>query len=147
MVGVAISATLGLSSCENLAQGPMSVRRDGSHMQIAVCTDITVVKVLGDFSNTRLGTEDKYFLNGSGVSALKAGDVVVTTDDWPGLRMSKNIDPDLSEGGSLLVYLQPVRAGDGFSGSFEFGPGGLSSKTWQHPDGAKTSKPCSGVSG
>jgi len=114
-------------------------------MQIAVCTDIDVGKVLGEFNNPRLGTKDRNFVQGKGFHRFMAGDVITTASEWPGMQLSKNIDPDLTRGGSLSIYLQPHVADDAFTATFAFGRGGLSSSSWLHPDGRSTKLPCAGV--
>ena len=68
---------LALSGCENFSQGPMAVKRDGTHLLIAMCATVTVAKIAGDYKNPTTDSGYTTFLAGSGSRTFSSGDVVL----------------------------------------------------------------------
>jgi hypothetical protein len=142
---VALLATvvaLALAGCENFSQGPMAVKRDGSHLLIAVCANVTVTKISGDYKNPYTDSAYTTFVEGSGSRSFKAGEVISTGERWSGMKLSTLNDPDVTAGNNLEVVLSTVPEADGFASAFKLTGSGLSDKTWQHPDGTTSVEPC-----
>jgi hypothetical protein len=147
-VVLAAVVAVSLSGCfENFSRGPMAVKRDGAHMLVAICKDVSVVKVDGDFRGP--GTHSKFvtFLRGAGSTDFSRGDTFSTGVALPSMNLSVFTDPDLGPGNELEITITGGSKEEGFSGAFQFKGSGLSSTSWQHPDGSTTSSPCSGVAG
>jgi hypothetical protein len=135
-----------LSACDNnLARGPLALKRDGSHLLIAVCTDIRPVTIYGDFKNESQGRGLKEYLDGKGTIDFHRGDVVSTAEDWPGMAFSVRRDPDMTAGASISVSFTPVDRMGQFTATFGVHDRTLSSTRWLHPDGTTTKAPCTGV--
>ena len=141
-LAVVIVLAISLAGCENFSQGPIAVRRDGSHLLIAVCADITAVRVYADFDDPKSGIKSMTFMEGVGSERFAVGDVVSTGHRWVSMPMSTLRDPSMRAGDSLEIVLTTQPQQDGVAGAFNFVGHGLSDKSWQHPDGTTTAAPC-----
>jgi hypothetical protein len=143
---MAIVAALTLSSCENnLAMGPLAVKRSGSHMLIAVCTDLEVAQVLASYKTSIWSNKSPYFLKGTGSSSLHFGDILSTAGSWGDLTLTTQRDPVMDGGASLEIQMTAPKYVKQVSAAFKFTGDGLSRTRWLHPDGTLTKKPCDGV--
>jgi hypothetical protein len=55
----------------------MAVKRDGTHLLIAMCATVTVAKIAGDYKNPTTDSGYTTFLAGSGSRTFSSGDVVL----------------------------------------------------------------------
>ena len=140
---VVVLAT-GLGACENLSQGPISVKRSGSHMLIAVCSAVHVVAVRATSDKTSTHGDSFAFLRGKGSHFFQEGEIVSTGMPWVSLPMSIQRDPNMLGGHSAHIILSAQNADDGLSAAFDFSDSGLSTSKWQHTDGSLTDAPCTG---
>jgi hypothetical protein len=143
---VAIFASVALSSCDNnLAMGPLAVKRSGSHMLIAVCADMEVSRVMAGYKTSIWSNKSPDFLEGTGSSSLHFGDILSTGDSWDNLKLRTQKDPDMGGGASIDILLIGPKHVDQISAAFKFNGDGLSRTRWLHPDGTSTKRPCDGV--
>jgi hypothetical protein len=131
-----------LAGCENFARGPLSVRRSGEHLQIAVCDNDVVTKVTGTYRDPSDGTTYTSFVNAIGSVEVRSGDVWVSSKQLAGFRTALSLDPGMGPGRQVDIVVSTNPPENGFEGAFTFGPKGLSSTKWLHPDGSETKSPC-----
>jgi hypothetical protein len=143
---VAIRAAVTLSSCDNnLAMGPLAVKRSGSHLLIAVCADMEVAQVMAGYKTSIWSNKSPDFLEGTGSSSLHFGDILSTGNSWDNLNLRTQKDPDMGGGASIDILLISPKHAEQISAAFKFTGDGLSRTRWLHPDGRSTKKPCDGV--
>jgi hypothetical protein len=141
-VAVLIAASCLLTSCDgNLATGPISIKRSGSEMLIAVCQGVDIRSVSGEFQNANRGVSNRTFLDLSGSARAGKGTIFSTGRDWADLTVKTLRTPDMSNGASMIITINPPDP-HGFSGAFTLGAGGLSSSEWMRPDGTLSKSAC-----
>jgi hypothetical protein len=131
-----------LAGCENFGQGPISVKRDGEHLQIAVCTAVQVSGVYAEFDEPSAHRKDVAFLDGAGKAMTHKGQIFSTGATWTGLNLKSNEDPAMSAGSVLDIVLSTKPKDAGLAGTFNLGSAGLSSTRWTHPDGRTSTTAC-----
>jgi hypothetical protein len=145
-VALALCVTLALAGCENFGNGPISIQRSGSHVVFAVCAEIDVISVSGEYSSTPQSKDFVTFIDEQGDSPLAFQATWNTGDGVPNLKPKVLMDPPVKPNTSIDVVLNASNPKDGFDGVFTVPPKGLSSTKWLHPDGTQTTAPCTGIS-
>lgn len=125
---------LPLTACESVAQGPAAVSRSGSQLNVAVCTDIDVARIVGEVNR---GAEYLKFLDVKGAATLSSGTFFPLDEPPTGLTGTAR-SFDFADGGTVILSLQgPV---DSFNAGFRAEE--IQEGDWLHPDGSLTTLPC-----
>jgi hypothetical protein len=137
-----VSALVTLTACENFAQGPISVKRSGQHLQIALCDGVNVTGVVGEYRDPGGGTAYSTFLDVAGGGQVPSGAIWSTNSKWSGFTIKRSVDPKMGAGVQMDVLVHTSPQSDNVWGGFTFGSNGLSSSKWLHPDGTESTLPC-----
>ncbi len=143
---LALCLSVALAGCENFGTDLMSIQRSGTHVVFAVCREIDVVSVYGDYSSTPQSKDFVTFIVEKGDSPLQSGATWNTGDGVPSLDRKVLKDPPVKGNTGIDVVLNASNSKDGFESVFTVPSTGLSSTKWLHPDGTQTNAPCAGVS-
>ena len=146
LTGLVFAACLSLAACDsvNNFQGPVSIKRDGGDLLVAVCTDVVITDLLVDERNVQENLQWRTFWRASGRAAISEGQVLSTAGTIPEMEATILNSPRLQPGDGIGILLRSddPEGQQNVSGSFQIGEEGLSQTQWQHPDGNLKNEPC-----
>ena len=148
LIGLAIGAALlTVAGCAPDPRHHLSevvIRRDGSAVVMASCSDIEFDHLSMEQRNLKSGEPWNQFWSSDHRRSLDEGDTI-STDDKP-LEGDAVSVPQLHPNDQLRIYLDLAAPEGGrpvAASVFFIGDSGLSDTQWLHADGSLTSQPCS----
>jgi hypothetical protein len=140
-----IAASVCLAGCVQFVpmdpyDGPVSMRRVDSGIEIAICDDILGSMLSAEVRNPDLGVDWYRFIDATGEHQFTGGDIV-TPDTVPvGLVATISEQPKMEKGSQISVLVR----GDDETINVLISPSesDLDSGEWVHPDGASTATAC-----
>jgi len=135
---------LALTACDrNMSQGPLSLKREGEDLVVAVCEDVEAKSVLVETWASGNGTPTSTVLDASGEATLLSGSAFSTRASVAGLVVVDQNAPAMNPGDNFAVQILSTKAGArDINATFTVGDDGLSEDLWLHPDGRETVDAC-----
>jgi len=143
LVCLGIAVISGLTACDqNMSQGPVAIKRDGSELYVAVCENIEAKSVLVETWARGNGTPTTTVLDATGVADLQNGSVFPVSESVEGLTALDRNPPAIRAGDNFAIpILSNGSQGDDINATFTVGDSGLSESLWLQPDGRETAEP------
>jgi hypothetical protein len=142
-VSVAFAIVLvGLTGCDSdVFSGPIAVSRDGEHLLIAICRDISVDGFYMSQRNNSDGMPWERFWTAQGSAAFEAGEVISTGGSPPGIQSDELSDPNMNAGTEYAITFVATEPGTNASADLSVRHD-LDEDRWLHPDGSVTPEAC-----
>ncbi len=134
---------LSLSGCYvNHQQGPIAIRSSGGVLEIAVCEDIDVTRIVGDISYGAGPDNVSYFVNATTPSwPLQAGTIFSVSDiDADFHDVSVAIEPDVERVTGLTIVIEGTN--EKMIAAFDTPASFSSDSRWLQSSGGTTDGPC-----
>lgn len=144
-VVVLVITAAGCSILERPSNEPVAIRKNGSHLEVAFCSDIEASYLRLDERNVSDGLSWSTIWEFEASKDFARGDVLSTDPSSTPLLGETRTTPRLIPGDQVHLFVAhpgPGTRRQVVNSNFYLGKDGLSDRDWLHPDGTVTKSPC-----